>query len=131
MKNILIWKRKQMPMLKHLLKMFSIDVLPQVIVVTTDLTPLNLLETSEEFCKMMGNQLRNGQYFQKSKNKLNTRQWNPIHFTKLYEILQKTGSSHCLRSEKKFHFDFEFFTFYLIKCVIWQPPARHPGDWPE
>ena len=41
------------------------------------------------------------------------------------------AKAHCLRSEKKFHFDFEFFTFYLIKCVIWQPPARHPGDWPE
>ena len=38
---------------------------------------------------------------------------------------------HCLRSEKKVHFDFDFFPFYLIKCVIWQPPAMHPGDWPE
>ena len=37
----------------------------------------------------------------------------------------------CLRSEKKFHFDFDFFHFYLIKSVIWQPPAMHPGDWPE
>ena len=39
--------------------------------------------------------------------------------------------SQCLRSEKKFHFDFDFFHFYLIKSVIWQPPAMHPGDWPE
>ena len=30
---------------------------------------------------------------------------------------------HCLRSEKKFHFEIIFFTFYLIKCVILVPPG--------
>ena len=46
-------------------------------------------------------------------------------------LLVLTQGAHCLRSEKKFHFDFDFFHFYLIKSVIWQPPAMHPGDWPE
>ena len=50
-----------------------------------------------------------------------------LHTTLYYT----TTYSHCLRSEKKFHFDFDFFHFYLIKSVIWQPPAMHPGDWPE
>ena len=39
--------------------------------------------------------------------------------------------AHCLRSEKKFHFEFDFLHFYLIKSVIWQRPAMHPGYWPE
>ena len=51
-------------------------------------------------------------------------------FHRLYKK-SKIDISHCLRSEKKFHFDFDFFHFYLIKSVIWQPPAMHPGDWPE
>ena len=41
------------------------------------------------------------------------------------------ADAHCLRSEKKVHFDFDFFHIYLIKNVIWVLPAIHPGDWPE
>ena len=36
--------------------------------------------------------------------------------------------THCLRSEKKVHSDFDFFTFYLIKCVNWVLPGLDPGN---
>ena len=36
--------------------------------------------------------------------------------------------SHCLRSEKKVHSDFDFFTFYLIKCVNLVLPGVDPGN---
>ena len=45
-----------------------------------------------------------------------------------YGIAELPPTAHCLRSEKKFHFDFDFFHFYLIESVIWVLPAMHPGD---
>ena len=36
--------------------------------------------------------------------------------------------THCLRSEKKLHFKFFFFTFYLIKRVNWVLPGVDPGN---
>ena len=37
-------------------------------------------------------------------------------------------NKHCLKSEKKVHSDFDFFTFYLIKCVNWVLPGVDPGN---
>ena len=44
------------------------------------------------------------------------------YFIPLKKILLPTY--HTVSDQKKkFHFEFNFFTFYFIKHVIWQPPG--------
>ena len=89
-------------------------------------------EISDDFIKIMCCQkLQKVGSGRVNKEGLATEQAQYSHFPPRFENWRADLCVTLSQIWKKVHSDFDFFTFYLIKCVILVLPAMHPGDWPE